>query len=118
MTTIQEQLFALINPLAAGGASPQVQEIGSTLPYIVYTRTPSPVANTLSGNGAPPINNTVFDITSWGASYADAVNTAAAVTAAMQGWTVQNVLQHELDMYENDVKLFRVIQTFSVWHYN
>jgi hypothetical protein len=117
MTTIQEQLFALIDPLAAGGACPYVQEIGAPLPYIVYQRVQSPVENTLSGNGAPPINNTVFDITSWGASYADAVSTAAAVTAAMQAWSVQNVLQHELDLYESDVKLFRVVQTFSTWHY-
>lgn len=115
--TIQEQLFALLDPLAAGGACPQIQEIGATLPYIVYTRVLSPVENILDGNGRPPINNTVFDITSWGASYADAVNTAAAVTAAMQAWTIQNVLQHELDMYESDVKIFRVIQTFSTWHY-
>lgn len=115
--TIQEQLYALLEPLAAGGACPQVQEIGAALPYIVYTRVQSPVENILDGNGNPPINNTVFDITSWGASYADAVNTAAAVTAAMQAWAIQNVLQHELDMYESDVKLFRVIQTFSTWHY-
>lgn len=118
MSTIQEQLYALLNPLAAGGAGPQVQIQNATYPYIVYRRLVSPVQNTLSGNGAPPINNTVFEITSWGQTYADAVTLAAAVTAAMQGWAVQNVLQREHDIYESDVMLHRVVQDFSVWHYN
>lgn len=118
MTTIQEQLSALLQPLSAGGASPQVQIQNAPYPYIVYRRMASPIENTLSGNGAPPINNTQFEITSWALSYADAVTLAAAVAAAMQGWTVQNVLVREQDMYESDVKAHRVIQDFSVWHYS
>lgn len=118
MTTIQEQLAALLQPLAPGGVAPQVTLQNNVYPYIVYRRLVSPVNNTLSGNGSPPINNTLFEVSSWGYTYADAVNTAAAVAAAMQGWAVQNVLQHERDLYEDDVKLFRVVQEFSVWHYN
>jgi hypothetical protein len=123
MTTIQEQLSTLLQPLAAGGAAPSVQIENNTYPYIVYRRLVSPAHNTLSGNGNPVIYQTLFEISSWGYSYSDAVNTAAAVTAAMQGWTisgvpVQNILQHETDLYEPDVKLFRVVQEFSVWHYN
>lgn len=117
MTTIQETLAALLNPLAAGGASPEVQIQNATFPYIVYRRLASKVNNTLDGNGNPRINNTLFEVTSWAQSYAAAVALAAQVAAAMQGWTVQNVLQSEHDDYEADVKLYRVIQTYSAWSY-
>ena len=69
MTTIQEQLFALLNPLASGGASPEVQEQNAPYPYIVYRRLSSRVNNTLEGNGNPRINQTQFEISSWATSY-------------------------------------------------
>jgi hypothetical protein len=117
MTTIQEQLAALLNTLAPSGISPEVAVQNAAYPYLVYRRLPSAIENVLSGNGAPPINNTQFEITSWAASYGGAVTLAAAVTAAMQGWSVQNILVREQDMYESDVRAFRVIQDYSVWHY-
>lgn len=117
MTTIQEQLATLLNGLAPSGISPEVAIQNAVFPYLVYRRMPSSVENTLSANGAPPINNTQFEITSWALSYGDAVTLAASVTAAMQGWTVQNILVREQDMYESDVRAFRVIQDYSVWHY-
>lgn len=118
MSTIQEQLYALLNPLAPGGCSPEVSVQDTQLyPYIVYRRMVSPINNVLEGNGNPRINNTVFEITSWAQTYGDSITQAAAVTAAMQGWTVQNVLTREHDMFEADVRLYRVIQEFSIWHY-
>lgn len=118
MTTIQEQLYALLNPLAPGGASPEVSiQDSQQYPYIVYRRLVSPINNVLDGNGNPPINQTIFEITSWALSYADSVAQAAAVAAAMLAWNVQNVMTREHDMYESDVRLYRVIQEFSVWHY-
>lgn len=117
MTTIQEQLSALLTTIAPNGISPEIAVQNSAYPYLVYRRLPSSIANTLSGNGAPPINNTIFEISSWAATYGDAVTLAASVAAAMQGWIVQNVLTRELDLYEGDVRAFRVIQDYSVWHY-
>lgn len=117
MTTIQETLQALLEPLAAGGSSPEEAMQNSTFPYIVYTRMASPVNNVLEGNGNPRINNTKFELSIWAQSYAQSVATAAAVVAAMRGWSVQNVLTAEYDLYESDVKLYRVIQEYSVWHY-
>lgn len=121
MSTAQEQLFSLLSVLTYNTAlvpvAPEVMTQNVAYPYITYRRLVSAIANTLSGNGAPPINNTHFEISSWAYTYADAVNVAALVTAAMQGWTLQNVLLREQDMYESDVKAFRVIQDYSVWHY-
>jgi hypothetical protein len=121
MSTVQEQLVALLSALQWNGTpvpvAPEVitQDIG--YPYLTYRRLVSPPCNTLAGNGNPVIFNTHFEISSWAASYADSVNLAALVTAAMQGWTLQNVLLRDTDMYESDVKAFRIVQDFSVWHY-
>jgi hypothetical protein len=121
MTTAAEQLFTLLSALTYNAApvlvAPEVMIQNEAYPYITYRRLANPTCNTLSGNGTPPIMNTHFEISSWALSYADAMNVAALVTAAMQGWTLQNVLLREQDMYESDVKAFRVIQDFSVWHY-
>lgn len=116
--TIQEDLAALLEGLCPSGISPEVAIQNSAFPYIVYRRLASPVANVLAGNGQPPINNTQFEISSWSDSYAGAIALSRLVTAAMQGWAVQNVLLREQDMYESDIKVFRVIQDFSVWHYD
>ena len=118
MTTIQEDLATLLNGLCPSGISPEVAIQNSAFPYLVYRRMPSSIANTLAGNGQPPINNTQFEISAWSDSYGGAVALAAQVTAAMQGWGTQNVLLREQDMFESDVRLFRVVQDYSVWHYN
>lgn len=117
MSTIQEQLTALLNGVVAGGIYPMSAAQNDTFPYLVYQRVGSPIENTLSGNGNPPINNTRFQIDAWGRTYADAVNAAAAVRSAMAAWSVQNVQLHEHDEYESDMKAYRVIMDYSVWHY-
>lgn len=121
MSTVQEQLFAMLGALQWNGApvpvAPEIMTQGTPFPYITYRRLASPPCNTLAGNGNPVVFNTHFEISSWGASYADSVNLAAIVTAAMQAWTLQNVLLRDTDMYESDVKAFRVVSDFSVWHY-
>lgn len=121
MSTVQEQLFTLLGAIQWNGAdvpvAPEIMPQDTAYPYITYRRLVSPPCNTLEGNGNPVVFNTHFEISSWGYAYADAVNLAALVTAAMQGWTLQNVLSRDQDMYESDVKAFRVVQDFSVWHY-
>ena len=121
MSTVQEGLFTLLSALEFNSApvpvAPEIMPQDTAYPYITYRRLVSPVQNTLDGNGNPVIFNTHFEISSWGYAYADAVAIAALVVAAMQGWTLQNVLLRDQDMYESDVKAFRVVQDFSVWHY-
>lgn len=115
---IQEDLTSLLSGIAAGGLSPEEAMQNSTFPYIVYTRMASPAQNTLDGNGNPRINNTHFELSVWAQTYAQAVQTAKLVANAMQGWTVQNVMLRESDLFEADVRLYRVIQEYSVWHYD
>ena len=115
---IQEDLQTLLSSIAAGGLSPEQAVQNSALPYIVYSRMASPVNNVLEGNGNPRISNTHFELSIWGKTYAQAVQTAKQVAQAMQGWTIQNVLLRETDLFEADVRLYRVVQEYSVWHYD
>lgn len=115
MSTIQEQLNALLLVASPNGAFPMVAPGESTFPYVVYQRVANGIENTLSGNGSPPVNSTRFQIASWGRTYASAVAQSAAITSAMLGWSVQNIKVHEHDEYEPDAKAFRIIQDYSVW---
>ncbi|ACC76150.1 DUF3168 domain-containing protein [Paraburkholderia phymatum] len=115
---IQEDLQTLLATVAAGGLSPEQAVQNGAFPYIVYSRMASPVNNVLEGNGNPRINNTHFELSIWGQTYAQAVQTAKLVAQTMQGWTVQNVLLRETDLFEADVRLYRVVQEYSVWHYD
>lgn len=117
MATIQELLCTLLAPVISGGIYPLTAEQNATPPYAVYQRIASSIENTLSANGQPPINNTRFQIDVWDVTYASAMATASAITNAMAGWAVQNVKLMEHDEYVPDVRRFRVLMDFSVWHY-
>lgn len=111
MSTIQEQLVAYLAPITA--LHPMVAPQGSALPYATYQRVASPVTNVLSG--APPIENTRLQVDVWASTYQAAQTLARSITTAMQAWAVQNVLLNSYDLYEQDVKVYRVLLEFSIW---
>ncbi|ARK56306.1 hypothetical protein BOC36_24875 [Burkholderia pseudomallei] len=115
MSTIEEQLFAVLNAVVPNAVFPNVAEQNIPMPYVVYRCMPSPVETTLDSQ-TPPIDNTVFELDCWARTYAEAVNLAATVRAALQAWNalgVQRTSAH--DLYEEDVKAHRRVFEFSVW---
>lgn len=115
MSTIEEDLFALLNAVAPNAVYPLVASQDTPMPYVVYRCMPSPVENTLDSQ-TPPADNTVFELDCWGRTYADAVNLAATIRTALQSWSVlgtQKLSAH--DLYEEDVKAYRRVFEFSVW---
>lgn len=111
MSTIQEQLVAYLQPIAA--LHPMLAPQNAALPYVTYQRVANSVNNVLSG--PPSIDNTRIQLDVWAASYPDAQALAQSITAAMQQWAVQNVLLTSYDLYEQDVQVFRVLLEFSIW---
>lgn len=111
MSTIQEQMVALLSPVIA--IYPLTAPQGSSYPYATYQRVANPVENVL--NGAPPIENTRLQIDIWATTYSDVQALARQVKAAMQAWTVQNVLISDYDLYEQEAKIPRVLLEFSIW---
>lgn len=116
MSTIEEQLFAVLNAAVPNSVYPLAAAQDTPMPYVVYRCMPSPVENTLDSQ-TPPLDNTVFELDCWGRTYADAVNFAATIRAALQSWAALGVQKNsEHDLYEEDVKAYRRVFEFSVWH--
>lgn len=111
MSTIQEQMVAYLAPVAA--LHPMVAPQNTEYPYATYQRVANTVNNVLSG--PPSVDNVRIQIDVWARSYADAQALAQSIIAAMQAWSVQNVLISNYDLYEQDVQVFRVLLEFSIW---
>lgn len=115
MSTIEEQLFATLNAVAPGAVYPNAARQDTPMPYVVYRCVQSPVENVLDSQ-TPPLDNTVFELDCWGRTYADAVNFAATIRAALQAWSALGVQKNSAhDLYEEDVKAHRRVFEFSVW---
>jgi hypothetical protein len=111
MTTIQEQLLAYLSPVTS--IYPIIAPQGAVLPYVTYQRVGSNVNNVLVG--PPSIDQTRMQVDVWHTSYQGAQTLAAQIKTRMQGWSVQNVLIGDYDLYEASVKTYRVLMEFSIW---
>lgn len=118
MTTLVEDVQALLNPLAAGGAwyggSPQ--QAAAALPYIVWFRVDS-TANVAMG-GASQLQNTRVQIDIYSRSLQQAEGLAATLTAALAASAITNVPLSSFDQYEPDIKAYRISKDYSLWATN
>ena len=114
--SIQEQLSALLSGATDAGANiyPMTAPDSCLRPYITYQRISANSENVMSGSSG--LINTRMQIDVYADTYAQSQAVAAAVESMMSGWTVQNVSQPAQDLYEDPVKLFRVLLDYSIWH--
>lgn len=107
-------LQALLDPLAAGGASYAVNEAQPPVyPYIVWQRVVS-VANVALG-GPSDVQNTRVQIDIYARTIAEAYSIETALEAAMQAWATPNVPLDSQDQYDEAVRAHRIIKDYSVW---
>ena len=85
-----------------------------TLPAIVYSRVATVPHDDLELTQNHERVRVQLDC--WASTYAEAKTLAAAVRTAMQTTPVFGQLLMELDDYDPDVKLHRVIQDFNIWN--
>ncbi len=116
--TMQSDFFSLAGPLFGNRVYPQ----GSAPPYAgvyaTYSRVFAEEQASLDNNGGTGnLVNTRLQIDIYSTSFADAQAKSIVLKSALKGWSLQNVMQDEQDMYEPDTKLFRVMLDLSVWHY-
>jgi len=111
---IQETVYTALQSLVSGRVYPQVAPDKPTAPYIVYARVASSPENTLSSG--QPIQQTRLQVDIFDKTYAGAIALAEQVIAAMTGATVNAIQILEMDQYEPDVKLHRVVHDYSIWH--
>lgn len=120
MTTLLEDLQAVLNPLAIGGAHYQVndaQTAPTVQPYITWLRVVSSANVTLQGNS--DLQNTRVQIDIWAQRIADAEAINRALPAAMAAgpWAAAVDLTSQ-DMFDDAARLHRILREFSVWAKN
>ena len=117
MTTLLEDLQALLSPLASGSSWYGVNTTEPpAYPFIVFNRVSS--TPNVSLQGPSDLQNTRVQIDIFSRSPAEAVSIESALEAAMAAWSVTNVPLSSQDMYEDAVKAWRVSKDYSVWARN
>lgn len=85
-----------------------------TMPAINYQRVATAPNNDLEGDQTHEWVRVQVDC--WAATYAESKTLAAAVRVALRTTPVYGQLLIELDDYDNEEKLYRVIQDFNIWN--
>jgi hypothetical protein len=115
--TLQEELQARLFSFVGVAVFPMVATQDAAYPHITYQRISSRNENVMEGNGNPPISQCRMQIDVWAKTYAQAQTLSDQVTAAMQSWSIQNVQISSRDLYESDVKIYRMTMDYSIWYY-
>ena len=117
MTTLIQDVQALLNPLAAGGAWYAINtQQPPVYPYIAWQRIVSVDNVSLTGPSNLQNNRLQIDIYSLQISEADTI--LNAVDAAFATSALSNVPLNSQDLYDDTVKAFRVMREYSVWASN
>ena len=106
LTDIQSAIQAVV-----GKCYPMVAPEKPVVPYAVYFQ----VANSpeVTVETRIPIENTRFQVDVYAKTYGQAQTLANDVRTAMMG--LKAVPISAQDLYEDEVKLYRVLQDFSIW---
>ena len=117
MTTLIEDLQAVLNPLAANGAFYGMNTLQPPqYPYISWQRIVSTPNVSLQGPSLAQSTRVQMNIYAQRISDAAAIETA--LEAAMQACSIVNVPVLSMDLYEPEVRAFRVIKEYSCWASN
>lgn len=111
--TIEQDIFNALDHLASGRVYPLVMPEKSVMPAIVFLRIASTPENTL--NGGATIDQIRFQVDTYANTYAEAKSVSASVRTAMESASFKGTLQTDQDLFEPDVKLYRVTQDYYVW---
>lgn len=104
-----------VSALVSARVYPLILPQAPTLPAITYSRIAPGAVYSLQGYSN--LENPLIQVDCWGSTYAGVKDLATKVKAAMDGASsFKSVVQAERDMYEDDVRLYRVSLDFSVWN--
>lgn len=109
--TILENIQATLTAIV-GRSYPLVSPEKPTAPYAIYSQITN--APEVTMESAVPIENTRLQIDVFAKTYAEVQTLADQVRSAMLGLNITPISAG--DLYEAEVKLFRVTQDFSVWY--
>ena len=111
--SIEQDIYTALSGIAGGRVYPLVIPENSTMPAISYLRIASTPENTLDGGAT--IDQIRIQVDTYAKTYAEAKTVSASVRSAMESASFKGTLQTDQDLYEPEVKLYRVIQDYYVW---
>jgi type IV pilus biogenesis protein CpaD/CtpE len=116
--TMLETFTALVSGATDAGDRiyPQVAPDGVARPFIVYQRINTNTENVLSGSSG--LKNTRLQVDVFATTYSQAQQIALAIENLMASWSTPNVSIVSQDIFEDEVKLHRVMTDYSIWHDN
>jgi hypothetical protein len=111
-----ESFVTLVSGATVAGERiyPQVAPDGVVRPFIVYQRINTNTENVLSGSTG--LRNTRLQVDVFATTYVQAQQITTAIENLMGSWSTPNVCVVSQDFYEDEVKLYRVMTDFSIWH--
>lgn len=107
LTDIQSAISALVS----GRCYPLIAPEKPAVPYAVYFQVANAPEVTIENT--IPVENTRIQVDIFAKTYAESQALAAQIRTAML--TLGAIPLLSVDLYEQDVKLYRVAQDFSIW---
>ena len=112
--TLIEQLQALLDPIAAGGAWYAINTSEPPIyPYIAWQRITSPPNVTLEGPS--DLQSTLIQVDVYSRLVSEVDLLGKLISATFAAWAVQNAPTTSQDMYEAPVKAYRISQDYLIW---
>ena len=109
---IENSVYTLLSSIAP--TFPMIANDGQSTPYITYQNILNKPVVAMAGN--IPVNNTRIQIDCYAATYAAVRALAESIQSAMQSAPFVNVPQQTRDIYESEVKFYRVMMDYSIWY--
>ncbi len=110
---IEQQIFDTLKGLVSNRCYPMMMPEKPTFPAIVYSRISSLPFNTIVS--ASTLDQIRVQVDIYANTYSAAKTLAASVRTAMEAAAFKATLQTDQDLFEPDVKVYRVTQDFYVW---
>jgi len=110
---IEQQIFDALKGLVSNRCYPIMMPEKPTFPAIVYSRIANVPYNTIVS--ASTLDQVRVQIDIYANTYSAAKTLSASVRTAMEAASFKATLQTDQDLYEPDVKVYRVSQDFYVW---
>lgn len=111
--TIETTIYTALSSLASGKVYPLVAPEKITAPYIVYSRISSTPENTLDGGAT--IDLVRIQVDTYANTYSAVKSLAESVRSALEGSAAKATLQTDQDLFEPDLKVYRISQDYYCW---
>ena len=111
--TIETTIYAALSSLASGKVYPLVAPEKVSAPYIVYSRISSTPENTLDGGAT--IDLVRIQVDTYANTYSAVKSLAESVRSTLEGSAAKATLQTDQDLFEPDLKVYRISQDYYCW---